>query len=225
MFMPVVSPNNWPVEDPLFDPDLVKMPESPDHRRAVDLIGLATTQLLDPSQHEVFRDLNWYPPDGGTHIAPDVMVVPAGVVVEPPGSGRDRPKSYRQDLLDGPPASVVVEIPSATDGFMSLRAKAKRYQALGAVVYVVGVDSPNPVILRLGPDDEEFVVWIDRPIDELGGFSLHFDGGELVLTSPDGLQATSDHGLTEAQVARAEQRADALARRLRDLGVDPATVE
>lgn len=118
---------------------------------------------------------------------------------------------------------VAVEIPSDTDSFMAVWAKAKRYQALGTVVYVVGLDQPDPVILRLGPGDREFTAWSGRPIEELGGFSLQFnDDSELVLTTLDGLDATSDHTLTQAQVAQVERRAEALARQLQDLGIDPA---
>ena len=52
------------------------MPESPHHRRVVDAIGLAATSLLG-ADFDVFRDMNWYPPDGAVP-GPDVMVLPGG---------------------------------------------------------------------------------------------------------------------------------------------------
>lgn len=220
-----------------FDPDDLKMPESPRLRRASDLIGLATSLLLGES-HDVFRDMNWYPADGGTAMAPDVLVLPAGAWVAPPGTPADEPlKSYRQDRTEGPPPVVVVEVPSASDGFVAMLAKAGRCQQLGAVFHIVSVHEPRSV-LRFGPDDQpvpaerfEARSWVDRPIPELGGLRIGFEGDDLVVELPDGTRATSDEALVvearqraalaEDRAADAERRADSLARQLRDLGVEP----
>jgi Uma2 family endonuclease len=211
--MPAVS-----FDDERFvDPDDVKMPERPVHRQAVDLVALAATQLLG-SESRVFRDMNWYPADGGGAVAPDVMVLPADAV-------EAWPRSYRQDRTGGPPARVAVEVPSDTDTFVSLRAKARRYQRLGTVTYVVTVDDGELDVLRLGIEDREFAPWAGQPIPELGGLRLDFDDGDLVATLPDGTTGRSDSDLVE-QVREAEETArrkiEALTAQLEALGVEPA---
>jgi hypothetical protein len=224
-------------DQPVVDPDQLKMPETATHRRAVDLIGLAATGLLG-SGDRMFRDMNWYPVDGGGPMAPDLMVLPAGAI-EP------NPTSYRQDRTDGPPPTVVVEVPSESDTFVSFRAKAFRYRALGTVAYLVVTASPHQAVLRLGPDHSEPQPWADRPIAELGDLRLGFHDGELVATTPAGIRASSDADLlaeadgrateadgrateaegraTEAErrASEAEGRAADLARRLEALGVGP----
>lgn len=219
MSMPALSFDDGEV---LVDPDDLKMPERAIHRQTADLIGLAATHLLG-TEVRVFRDLNWYPDDGGTAIAPDVMVLPRA-------AADPLPRSYRQDETDGPPPLAVVEVASDTDTFASLRSKARRYQRLGTTVYVVVVDE-DPCVLRLGSDDEEFIDWTGRPIPELGGPVLDIDGGRPRLTMPDGLQAASDAALmaameeraeaAESRASEAERRAEELAARLRALGEEP----
>ncbi|MCP5027906.1 MAG: Uma2 family endonuclease [Actinomycetia bacterium] len=232
-------------DGPMLHPDDLKMPERAAHRQAVDLISLAAIRLLG-SDIRVFRDLNWYPSDGGNAVAPDVMVLPADAVDE-------SPRSYRQGA-DGASPTVVVEVPSESDSYAAFRAKALRYQGLGAVAYVVIVDSPSQTVLRLGLDDREPMTWIDRPLPELGGVRLVFDAGRLVLITPDGVRAISDDDLVadaarradeaarraddaarraddaarraddaERRADGAEERAQALARQLELLGVDPET--
>jgi Uma2 family endonuclease len=203
----------------LVDPDDLKMPERAVHRQTADLLGLAATHLLG-AEVRVFRDLNWYPSDGGTAVAPDVMILPR-TAVDP------LPRSYRQDETGGPPPLAVIEIASDTDTFASLRAKARRYQRLGTTVYVVVVDD-EPCVLRLGPDDDEFVDWTGRPLPELGGPSMDVVDDGPRLTMPDGVQAASDAELMAAVEERAaqraeeaERRAEELAIRLRALGEEP----
>ncbi len=86
------------------DPDTLKMPENPDHRRIVDAIGIAAARQLRPNTI-VYRDMNWYPSDGGHAMAPDLMTLPAGVLER--GA-----KSYRQRLVHMPCPGVVVEVAS-----------------------------------------------------------------------------------------------------------------
>ncbi len=202
-------------------PDDLKMPERAVHRQAVDVIALAATRLLGPSVR-VFRDMNWYPADGGNATAPDIMFLGAEAV-EP------SPRSYRQN--DGPPPLVVVEIPSDDDSFAAFRTKAKRAQANGSVVYIAVVDGPDPVVLRLGLDDTEFVAWTGRPLTELGNLRIDYDDGELTVVLPDGLRASTDADLVSAAEAKAEEaearadealaRAGEMARLLREHGIDP----
>lgn len=203
-------------DQPVLDPDTLKVPESAAHRQAIDLIGLAITHTLG-SQVQVFRDMNWYPTDGGGPVAPDLMVLPAGAI-EP------SPTSYRQDQTDGPPPLAVVEVPSASDSFVSFRAKASRLHQLGAVVYQVIVQSPGQAVLRLGPGDREPQPWVGQPMEELGGIRLSFEAGDLILETPGGLRGASDADLLD-QVRRraveAEERLAALVRQMEAAGITP----
>ena len=205
-------------EDAVIDPDDLKMPERAVHRRSVDVIALAATRLLGPGVR-VFRDLNWYPLDGGPPMAPDVMVVSAEVV-------EASPTSFQQPPGPASTPTVVVEVPSNSDGWPAFRAKTLRYRDLGTVVYVVVVDEPSCEVVRLGSGDNEPVPWTDQPIPELGGLRLTFDDGELVVVLPDGSRATSDHALIDAAEQRAvaaEARVAALARQLEALGEEPGS--
>lgn len=66
-------------DEPFVDPDELKMPESPQHRGATDLVALLAADLLGEG-HAVYREMNWYPDDGGSAVAPDIMVLPAGTL-------------------------------------------------------------------------------------------------------------------------------------------------
>ncbi len=188
--------------------------------------------------------MNWYPSDGGNAVAPDIMVLPVGAFIAPPDAKPgDSLNSYRQDKTGGPPAVVVVELPSESDGYNSLRTKLARYAELGTTAYVVGVDE-SQTIERFAPSPKEAEAWItaegwnDRPIPELGGLRLRFDDGQLTVIMPDGTTARSDHQLVdrarqqadeleqrlfrlEQQVAAYEQRAAGLEQQLREAGIEP----
>jgi Uma2 family endonuclease len=208
--------------------DNLKMPERAIHRQTVDLMALAATRLLG-DEVWIFRDLNWYPPDGGTATAPDIMVLPRAALDE-------LPRSYRQDKTGGPPPLAVVEIASDDDSYARVRAKARRAQQLGSVFYLVVVENQqsddDQSVLRLGADDAELTAWTGRPIPELGDIALSFTNGVPTLTLPDGTTAQSDADLVataEGRADAAEGRADAaearvraLEARLRDLGAEPS---
>lgn len=249
MSMPAMAFCHDDDDHPPIDPDDLKMPESPAHRGATDVIGLTAARLLG-AEFDVFRDMNWYPGDGRPPLAPDLLVLPAGAMPPRGGPADVRPKSYRQDQTGGPTPTVAVEVPSDSDGFVALRAKTLRCRELGVVLYLVVMHSPQGVI-RLAPGEADRP-WADRPIPELGGLSIGFDHGDLVVTTPDGLRVDSDDALVAqldaaAEAARAEAaaaqadavaaradavaaraeaieargRAEVLAARLRELGLDP----
>ncbi len=189
--------------------DQLKMPETSTHRRLCDLVGLAVTTLVEP-EFRVFRDLNWYPGRGGP-IAPDVMVLPADAV-------GDEPTSYRQDRTDGPPPVAVVEVPSDSDTFVSLLAKAHRYQSLETVAYLIVPGPTQPRVLRLAPDDAEPRAWTGTPIDELGGIRLEIDDERIVLVTPSGVRASSDAEFLAAEAdRRAAEHATAAEERIAEL--------
>ncbi len=238
MYMPTPVFHN---EDLPLDPDTLKMPESPGHRQACDLIGLATINVLGPS-FDVFRDMNWYPADGGNAIAPDVMVLPAGVVRGQTSFGDELPRSYRQDVEGGPLPVVCIEIPSHRDTLVSLMTKLERCRRLGVMVYLVTTEGA-PSVLRYHPEHDSPEAWDGRPIDELGGVRLHFvtdegsDTAVLELQMPDGVRARADYELVaeakqaasdaeqaanDAKQAEAKARAEleALQQQLRQRGID-----
>lgn len=208
---------------PFVDPDVVKVPESPEHRRIVDLIAQQATLALG---HGVvcYCDMNWYPTDGGPAVAPDVQVLPAGLL--PEGA-----RSYRQGDLGGPPPLVVVEVPSESDGYSPFREKLRRYQRLGVTVYVIDHELTEPAALRLAPEDAEPGPWLDRPCPELGGIRFAVNDGCLGVRRPDGTMVTSaedftrrrdqDAATAEHRAAEAERRMARLEERLRQLGGDP----
>lgn len=204
-------------------PDELKMPENPLHRRVAETVAHAV-HLAVGGRLDCFRDMNWYPRDGGNAIAPDVMVLPPGIVAPPA-------KSYRQPP-DGPTPAAVVEIPSETDSFARFRRKVQRLQALGPVVYIVVADAGTAAVLRLGPGDAEPSSWNGLPMPELGDITVTVDPGAAGVTfHTAGLSFSSSEELQDILAARAadlatraadlEARTADLEARLRGLGIDP----
>lgn len=193
----------------LVDPDVMKEAESPAHRAAIDLIALAAQHRLGDAQR-VYRDMNWYPTDGGNAVAPDALVLPAGTL-------DDEACSHKQASLGGPGPSVVLEVPSQTDGYAEFREKLRRYRRLGVVCYVVELGRDGCTVERWRPDAVVAEDWLDRPIPELAGLVLTVDDGALAVRLDDGGVARSDLEL----LRRAEDRVAELEARLRALGVDP----
>lgn len=183
------------VDDDFFiDPDTVKVAEGPAHRRATDLVATLAQHLLG-SGSVVYRDMNWYPTDGGNAVAPDAMVLPAGTL--PDGA-----KSHKQASRGGPAPSVVVEVPSDTDSYASFRAKLRRYQRLGVPCYVVDIEGPECSISRLGPNDREPQPWDGEPMAELGGLVLVSTGASVLARLDDGTLIASHEELLGQLTAR-----------------------
>jgi Putative restriction endonuclease len=202
------------------DPDTLKVPENPDHRRIVDAIGIVAARQLRPNT-VVYRDMNWYPSDGGHAMAPDLMTLPAGVLER--GA-----KSYQQRLAHLPGPGVVIEVPSNTDTFDGLRAKAARCNALGVEVYVISTDPTVGAALRFAPGDGEFIIWTGKPIVPLGGLSIEVVGSDVMVRTAEGLLISADIDLiTLVETERDEALRSALTRaaeleaQLRALGAEP----
>jgi Putative restriction endonuclease len=209
------------------DPDTLKVPENPDHRRMVDAIGIVAARQLRPNT-VVYRDMNWYPSDGGHAMAPDLMTLPVGVLER--GA-----KSYQQRLAHLPSPGVVIEVPSNTDTFDGLRAKAARCNALGVDVYVISTDPTVGAALRFAPGDGEFIIWTGKPIVPLGGLSIEVVGSDVMVRTAEGLLIAADIDLLtlveterdeELQTAfldaeKAHARAAELEAQLRALGAEP----
>jgi Putative restriction endonuclease len=221
---------DWLDVDDEVDPDTLKVPENPEHRRIVDAIGVVAARHLQPGV-VVYRDMNWYPPDKGNAIAPDLMTLPAGVLPKDA-------KSYRQSTEALPMPGVVVEVPSASDSYDGMRVKAARYNALGIDLYVISTDPVVGGATQYRAGSKETTLWTGRPIASLGGLSIEMSEGRVAVRTPDGTLIATDVDLCN-HMARAE--ADALARaaeaqrqtaevlernaqleaKLRELGVEP----
>ena len=211
-------------EDGLHDPDDLKMPESPHHRRVVDAIGLAATSLLG-ADFDVFRDMNWYPPDGGNALAPDVMVLPGGAFKAAPDAKPGAPvKSYRQDRTGGPSPVIVVEVPLRHGHRTSLRRQAHRCRRAGCCVYIAPIsgrparlNGSIPIGRRRGVDQQ-------TNCGELGGLQLTFHNGEIAVVLPNDVIATSDHDIlaaTRPSWPPPSSGRPELEQGLREAGIDP----
>jgi Putative restriction endonuclease len=221
--MAMSTVTDWRDVDDDFDPDTLKMPDNPRHRRIIEAIGVAADTQVDSSV-VVYRDMNWYPPDGGNAVAPDIMVLPSGVI------GSDD-NSYRQPTADLPFPLAVIEVPSSSDTFDGLRAKAARYGALAVDVYIISTQPTLGVALRLVPGTAEFIPWTGQPIAPLGGLTVEVADGDVIVRTLDGRTFTSAAelvGLADARAAiaderaaTAEARATMLEAKLRSLGIQP----
>lgn len=228
--MSMSTATDWLAADDDVDPDTLKVPESPEHRRIVDAIGIVAARELLPHT-VVYRDMNWYPPDAGTAVAPDLMTLPSGLL-------SSDAKSYRQANGDMPFPGAVIEIPSRTDSFDGLRAKSARFNALGVDVYIISVDPVAGGALRRAPGSTDFVTWTGKPIAPLGGLCIEMTSGRVAVRTPQGLLISTDAELlgmmaqaeasAQAQAAEANERAAEayeraamLEAKLRALGVEP----
>jgi hypothetical protein len=202
----------WLDADDDLDPDTVKVPENPEHRRIVDAIGIVASRCLLPHTM-VYRDMNWYPPDNGTAVAPDIMTLPVGAL----------PRAAKA---------------SPTDSFDGMRAKSVRCGALGVDVYIVSTDPLVGGAMRLAPGSTEFVNWTGKPIGPLGGLSIEMTEGHVAVRTPEGMLISTDTELltmlaesraaaetmaavAQAEAAEARSRALELEGKLRALGIDP----
>lgn len=208
--MTAIGPLGEP--DELYDPDEDLVPESRDHRRLRELAAMATSLALgEPA--EVDSSLNFYPQSGERPLGPDAMVMPAGVIAP-------TAKSYDQAALNGPTPIAVIEVPSDSDSVTAFRAKLRRYQRLGIIAYVLYAAPSEPSAERFGLDDLVPQPWLDRPAPELGGISFVVDDGALAVRLADGRVFHS----SAQWAATSDARAERLAAKLRELGVDPDTV-
>ena len=163
----------------------------------------------------VAGDNFWYPVEGHPEIrtAPDVYVVF--------GRPKGHRSSYRQWEEDGIAPQVVFEVLSPSNRPVEMLDKFDFYQEYGVEEYYV-----------YDPDAGELRGWgrvgdALRPFDEMSGqvsrrLGVRFglEGTDLVLYRPDGRRFATYVELA-AQLESAEQRAERLASKLRQLGIDP----
>ncbi|MGF1576789.1 MAG: Uma2 family endonuclease [Cyanophyceae cyanobacterium] len=179
--------------------------------------GLDYLFRADPNVF-VAGDLLWYPVEGDPKIrvAPDALVV----------SGRPKGDrgSYRQWEEDGIPPQVVFEILSPGNSFRKMLEKLRFYERYGVQEYYLYDPDVGTLEGFLRQQDELI------PIPEMEGWNsprlgIRFGlvGLDLDLRDPEGKPFVS-FGEALAQAEHERQRADLLAEKLRQLGVDPDTL-
>jgi Uma2 family endonuclease len=181
-------------------------------------------ELLYAENPDVFvaGDLLWYPVEGDNTIrqAPDAMVV----IGRPKG---DR-GSYQQWKEGGIAPQVVFEILSPGNRLAEMNRKLKFYERYGVEEYYLS-----------DPDRLDFAGWmrqgdrlesIEQPTDWISPllgirFKLETDGLEIYRPDDRPFSSFIDLDLrrqeAEQRADSAEQRAEKLAAKLRELGIDP----
>lgn len=192
----------------------------------VTLKGNLELLFADNPQVFVAGDLLWYPVEGRPDIrqAPDVMVVF--------GRPKGHRGSYKQWEEENIPPQVVFEIWSPSNRFSRMEEKMHFYERYGVEEYYIYY-----------PDAGEWEGWRREgerfiPIEQIEGWvsprlGIHFGRGletELGLQLPNGRRMLSfleiaqiaERAQREAEAER--ERAERLAAKLRELGIDPEQV-
>jgi Uma2 family endonuclease len=170
----------------------------------------------------VAMDLFWYPVEGHPEIvqAPDVLVA----LGRPKG---DRP-SYKQWEEGGQAPQVVFEILSPSNRLPEMIRKQRFYEQHGVEEYYV-YDPDADVIfgwVRQGAELGE-VAQMDGWTSPRLGIRFDLSGSELVIRDAQGQRFETFEELharaqaAQAQAQAALDKAERLAARLRELGVDP----
>lgn len=195
-------------------------------RWIVTLEGGFEALFRDREDVFVAGDLFWYPVEGRPDIrmAPDVMIV----FGRPKG---DRP-SYKQWEEGNIAPQVVFEVLSPSNSLVEMAKKLEFYDRYGVEEYYL-----------YDPETGDFTGWIRgedgrlRVIDEIQGWvsprlgvRFEVEDGELRVIRPDG-QRFLNYTELEQERARALRqaeeerfRAEKLAQRLRELGIDPEQI-
>jgi Uma2 family endonuclease len=181
----------------------------------VTIQGGLDAQYRDDPEVFVAGDLLWYAVEGHPEIrtAPDVMVA------------FGRPKGYRGSYKQweegGIAPQVVFEVLSPGNRAGELLRKFQFYQRYGVEEYYI-----------FDPDNNELVGWQRaetgfQEVPQMNGWvsprlRIRFDlsGPELMIDGRDGRRFATYVELA-AQRDQAQQRAERLAAKLRELGVDP----
>ena len=196
-------------------------------------MNLAALFANDP-QVFVAGDLLWYPVEGDnkTRQAPDVMVV-FGV----PKGDRGSYMQWRENQIA---PQVVFEILSPGNRLTEMLKKQLFYHRYGVEEYYLYDPDRNDLSVLIRGAEGTFEP-VDDPHDWVSprlGIRFQWDEEILTLLRPDGQpfstlieerqRADQAEQQAEAERQRAEQereRADRLAARLRELGLDPETID
>jgi Uma2 family endonuclease len=209
---------------PFFEEE--SMPESIVHAQLVRYLVAVLTWLFQDSICAICENFAFFPPleHPGPSVAPDIAVI-KGVSLRPLNSWRVG--------TTGPAPHVVFEILSAETWKKDLGEKPDLYAGLGVQEYFAYDPTPSP----LAATRERLFGWRRDPLSGRMLALLPNEDGSLwsreldsFLVPDEQMLRLSDRNrqlrLTEAEaeaVARqvAERRAEALAEKLRSLGIDP----
>jgi Uma2 family endonuclease len=166
----------------------------------------------------VAGDLLWYPVEGHPEIrvAPDAMVA----------IGRPKGKrgSYRQWEEDNIAPQVVFEILSPGNRSKEMIRKLQFYERYGVdEYYIYDPDNNELTGLQRGEDGLQVIETIDDWTSPLLGIRLLLTPETLEIYYPDGQKFLTTVELNQ-EMAREKQRADRLAAKLKELGVDPDAI-
>jgi Uma2 family endonuclease len=178
--------------------------------------GLETLFRHDPNVF-VAGDLLWHPEDGQPKIrqTPDVMVVL--------GRSKRERGSYKQWEEDGIAPQVVFEILSPGNRFDELLRKFRFYEKYGVEeYYLYNPDNGDLLGWRRGDGELEQITEMNGHVSQRLG--IRFEPGEgpnnLRIIGPDG-QLFRTHQQLMEQAEAERQRAERLAAKLRELGIEP----
>lgn len=179
--------------------------------------GLSSQYRNDPNVF-VAIDLLWYPVEGNNKIcvAPDVMIVL--------GRPRGDRRSYLQWVEGNIAPQVVFEFLSHANTHREMIEKFQFYERYGVQEYYL-YDPDNGALegwIRHG-DKLQPVENMQGWVSPLLGIRFEMEDGELVMYHPDGTRFATYEEMAE-QVEKEHERAEKLAMRLRELGVDPDTI-
>ena len=183
--------------------------------------------FLDNPNVFIAGDVFWYPVEGkpGIRVAPDVFIA----LGRPKG---DR-SSYKQWEEENVAPQVVFEVMSEGNTVAEMHNKMRFYSTHGVQEYVIY--DPNEPSLDVWQRDASNGL---KPVQDTQGWSSPLLGvtywiqenGELAIITPDGkkmLHPEEQAAARRAAESRAEDeksRADALAAKLRELGIDPDSI-
>lgn len=166
----------------------------------------------------VAGDLLWYPVEGHPEIrvAPDVMVA----------LGRPKGKrgSYRQWEEDNIAPQVVFEILSPGNRAKEMIRKLQFYERYGVNEYYVYDPDDNELTgLQRGENGLEVIETIEDWTSPLLGIRFFLTPDTLEIYYPDGRKFLTTVELNQ-EMTKESQRADRLAAKLKELGVDPEEI-
>ncbi|MBE9239845.1 Uma2 family endonuclease [Synechocystis salina] len=166
----------------------------------------------------VAGDLLWYPVEGHPEIrvAPDAMVT----------LGRPKGKrgSYRQWEEDNTAPQVVFEILSPGNRAKEMIRKLQFYERYGVNEYYVYDPDDNELTgLQRGENGLEMIETIEDWTSPLLGIRFLLTPDTLEIYYPDGRKFLTTVEFNQ-EMAKEKQRADRLAAKLKELGVDPEEI-
>lgn len=198
------------------DSDAVPLPDTTRDEWISTLAWGLQALFADRPDVWVAGETTWFPHrnEDATRVTPDVMAV-FGRPKRPGGP-------YRQSEEGGPAPQVVIEVWSGSARFREWNDRANFYHRHGVEeFYFVEPNPPAQVtgwVVEGGHRHEIPDVW--KWVSPRLGIRFETKYGHLNVVRPDGTRFVTYHDVRD-QLHAAERRADKLAARLRELGVDP----